>query len=189
MHWLHNISFLFLLLDHDKPLARNCLWIQLASQGTLVSNISGMLNYGNMSIRCWLVPGKKFLLSSPIWHHTTKCSVVDVDPGKLLHTMAWQLLQNFWLWKQHKRSANNGWTPAKSGDRMKACEGARKHTTKEKCIYKRGEGVLARSVFWLPEKICRTPMVYCIGKKNMKNFISPNSVLPRVFLYPVSCLE
>jgi len=54
-------------------------------------------------------------------------------------------------------------------------------------IYKRGRGVLARLVFWLPEKNCRTPTVYCIGKKNMENFISPNSVLPRVFLYPVSC--
>jgi len=54
---------------------------------------------------------------------------------------------------------------------------------------KGGRGALAGLVFWLPEKICRTPMVYCIGKKNTKNFISPNSVLPRVFLYLVSCPE
>jgi len=35
-------------------------------------------------------------------------------------------------------------------------------------IYKRAEGVLAGLVFQLPEKICRTPMVYCVGKKNTK---------------------
>jgi len=39
-------------------------------------------------------------------------------------------------------------------------------------IYKRGEGVLAGSDFWLPEKSCRIPMVYCIGKKNTKKFLS-----------------
>jgi len=33
-------------------------------------------------------------------------------------------------------------------------------------IYKRGEGVLARLVFRLPEKNCRTPTVYCVGKKH-----------------------
>jgi len=54
---------------------------------------------------------------------------------------------------------------------------------------KGGRGVLARLVFPAPRKNCRTPTVYCIGKNNKKNFISLNSVLPRVFLYPVSCPE
>jgi len=40
-----------------------------------------------------------------------------------------------------------------------------------KHIYKRGEGGFSQISFPAPRKNCRTPMVYCIGKKNTKDFI------------------
>ncbi len=54
-------------------------------------------------------------------------------------------------------------------------------------IYKRGEGGFSQIGYPGCRKKFRTPMGYCVGKKNMKIFLSPNSVLPRVFLYLVSC--
>jgi len=43
--------------------------------------------------------------------------------------------------------------------------------------------------FRLLEKSVEPRMVYCVGKKNTKNLLLQNSVLPMVFLYPECCLE
>jgi len=48
-----------------------------------------------------------------------------------------------------------------------------------------GSGVLADSVFRLPEKSSRTPTVYRVGKNSHINFQYSNLVLRRVFLYRV----